>query len=60
MLELDGQTLPLEEVERVARGEGGVALARGARARMEAHLDRGLALMRDALVGGAFSDVSAT
>ncbi len=31
-----------------------------ARARMEKHLDRGLALMRDAVVGGAFSNVSVT
>ena len=31
-----------------------------ARARMEEHLDRGLALMREAVVGGAFSGVSVT
>lgn len=31
-----------------------------ARARMEQHLDRGLALMREAVVGGAFTDVSVT
>jgi histidine ammonia-lyase len=36
MLELDGQQLTLEEVARVARGEGGVSLAASARARVEA------------------------
>ncbi|MET0625927.1 MAG: histidine ammonia-lyase [Pyrinomonadaceae bacterium] len=36
MLELDGQSLTLEEVARVARGEAGVSLADSARARVEA------------------------
>ncbi|HJQ33731.1 MAG TPA: histidine ammonia-lyase [Pyrinomonadaceae bacterium] len=36
MLELDGQSLTLEEVARAARGEEEVSLAAGARARMEA------------------------
>ena len=36
MLELDGQTLTLEEVAEVARGRRGVSLGAGARARMEA------------------------
>jgi histidine ammonia-lyase len=36
MLELDGQSLTLEEVARVARGGVGVTLAAGARARVEA------------------------
>jgi histidine ammonia-lyase len=36
MLELDGQPLTLEEVARVARGEGEVSLAASARARVEA------------------------
>ena len=34
MLELDGQTLTLEEVARVARGEAEASLAGAARARM--------------------------
>ncbi|HEX8353169.1 MAG TPA: histidine ammonia-lyase, partial [Pyrinomonadaceae bacterium] len=36
MLELDGQALTLDEVARVARGEGEVSLAAPARARVEA------------------------
>jgi histidine ammonia-lyase len=36
MLELDGQSLTLEEVARVARGEGEVSLAASARVRVEA------------------------
>src|SRR3712207_6573843 len=35
MLELDGQSLTLEEVARVARGEGSASLAAAARGRME-------------------------
>ncbi|MDQ3907794.1 MAG: aromatic amino acid lyase, partial [Acidobacteriota bacterium] len=36
MIELNGQQLTLEEIERVARGDESVALADGARARVEA------------------------
>jgi histidine ammonia-lyase len=36
MIEIDGQSLTLEEVARVARGEAGVTLAASARERMEA------------------------
>jgi histidine ammonia-lyase len=39
MLELDGQSLTLEELAAVARGERGVALARGALERMQASRD---------------------